>query len=141
MTAFADADMQRWHLRAFDSRKEAMEWVDAWVGRWEGNTDASWAVTRAEDDVVLGCVSLRTLFPHAATAQISYWTLPAAEASGRGDCGDAGRHPVGVRHCGPAPDSSHAFGGEPRLLRSGYPRRVLARGHPARLHAACRRLA
>jgi len=80
--AFAEADIQRWHLRRIDTQAEAVEWIENWPARWQANTDASWAVTRPEDDSVLGCASLRTLLPFAATAQVSYWTIPAARRQG-----------------------------------------------------------
>jgi RimJ/RimL family protein N-acetyltransferase len=82
MTAFALADIQRWHMRRVDSHEEAIGWIDGWASRWRANTDGSWAITRPSNDVVLGCASLRTLLPPAATAQISYWTLPAARGAG-----------------------------------------------------------
>jgi len=79
--AFAEADIQRWHMRRIDTDAEAAEWIESWVRRWQANTDASWAVTRPTDDAVLGCASLRNLLPFAATAQVSYWVLPTARGA------------------------------------------------------------
>ncbi len=81
LTAFAQPDIQHWHMRSIDGRHEALEWISSWADRWQAGTDAGWALTDASDHV-LGCASLRTLLPAAATAQVSYWTLPAARRTG-----------------------------------------------------------
>lgn len=87
MTAFAVPDLQRWHMRRIDSADEARGWIACWTDRWHANTDASWAITRVAEDEVLGCVSLRTVMPAAATAQLSWWTLPRARRSGVASAG------------------------------------------------------
>jgi RimJ/RimL family protein N-acetyltransferase len=82
-TAFATPDIARWHTRTLDDDAEARAWVEAWTGRWERETDASWAVVRAgAEDVVLGQAGLRTIHLATATAQVSYWVTPAARGAG-----------------------------------------------------------
>ena len=80
--AFAAADIQQWHMRRIDGQAEALDWIASWAGRWQANTDASWAVTLPPDDRAFGYASLRTLLPAEATAQVSYWVLPAARGTG-----------------------------------------------------------
>jgi RimJ/RimL family protein N-acetyltransferase len=81
--AFTAPDIQRWHVRTLEDDAEARAWVEAWDGRWERETDASWAVVRADaEDAVLGQAGLRTIHLPAAAAQVSYWVTPAARGGG-----------------------------------------------------------
>ncbi len=61
MAAFAQPDIQRWHMRRMDSEDEAREWVSGWARRWDRETDAGWAIARADDDNAVGYAALRTL--------------------------------------------------------------------------------
>lgn len=76
-TAFECPEIQRWHVRRFDSLDEAGRWVAEWADRWEAETAASWAVV-GEDDQVLGQVGLRDISLAEGSASISYWVTPAA---------------------------------------------------------------
>lgn len=44
MEAFADPDIQRWHVRRADSVEEAAEWITARQRGWAAETELSWAV-------------------------------------------------------------------------------------------------
>jgi [ribosomal protein S5]-alanine N-acetyltransferase len=64
-----------------DSDEEARAWIAGWVQRWEDETDASWAIVDGRDQPV-GQVGLRTVVLFEASAQLSYWVLPAARGTG-----------------------------------------------------------
>lgn len=49
---------------------------------WRAETDASWAVTRAETGQVLGYAAVREINLLYGYAQIAYWVLPDARGSG-----------------------------------------------------------
>lgn len=74
-TAYADPAIQRWHCRTM-SDDEAADWIAAWPDRWRGGTGAGWAVT--DGATVVGQVSLRWIALDEASAEVSYWVLPAA---------------------------------------------------------------
>lgn len=76
-TAFACAEIQRWHVRRLDTLDEADEWVTQWADRWDGETAASWAVVDG-DDQPLGQVGLRNISLAEGSASLSYWVIPAA---------------------------------------------------------------
>jgi ribosomal-protein-alanine N-acetyltransferase len=78
IAAFDDPDIQHWQRRRVDTHDEALQWVRTWARRWQANTDASWAITRPGSDEPVGYAALRSLMTSAATAQVSYWVLPAA---------------------------------------------------------------
>lgn len=81
-TAFGCPDIQRWHVRRMDSDDEARAWIAEWVKRWDAETDASWAIADNRDGQPVGQVGLRTISLFEATAQLSYWVLPAARGKG-----------------------------------------------------------
>jgi [ribosomal protein S5]-alanine N-acetyltransferase len=85
--AFACPDIQRWHVRRMDTDGEALAWIEAWPGRWRDETDASWAIVDGRDDRPVGQVGLRHVTLFEATAELSYWMVPAAR--GRGMAGRA----------------------------------------------------
>jgi len=80
--AFGCPDIQRWHVRRMDSDDEARAWIAGWAERWDSETDASWAIADNHDDQPIGQVGLRTISLFEATAQLSYWVLPAARGKG-----------------------------------------------------------
>ncbi|WP_430502137.1 GNAT family N-acetyltransferase [Micromonospora trifolii] len=79
--AFGCPAIQRWHVRRLDSDDEARAWAAQWACRWHDETAASWAVVDA-DDRPLGQVGLRGVLLDEASAQLSYWLLPAARGRG-----------------------------------------------------------
>lgn len=82
MRAFADPEIQRWHLRAISSTDEAREWIRRWRDAWRAETDASWAVTNAATGRVLGNGAVREINLGLGWAQLTYWVLPAARGAG-----------------------------------------------------------
>ena len=76
-TAFACSDIQRWHVRRFDTVEEAGEWVGQWADGWDSETAASWAAVDG-DDQPLGQVGLRNISLAEGSASLSYWVTPAA---------------------------------------------------------------
>ncbi|MBM0276273.1 GNAT family N-acetyltransferase [Micromonospora tarensis] len=79
--AFDCPAIQRWHVRRLDSDDEARAWVAQWAGRWRDETAASWAIADADDRPV-GQVGLRGVELAEASAQVSYWVVPAARGRG-----------------------------------------------------------
>jgi [ribosomal protein S5]-alanine N-acetyltransferase len=79
--AFADPQIQRWHVRILSDEAEALEWITGWARRWAAETDASWAIADSGDRV-LGQAGLRWVDLFEAEGHLSYWVRP--EARGRG---------------------------------------------------------
>ncbi|MEU8388356.1 GNAT family N-acetyltransferase [Micromonospora sp. NPDC048842] len=79
--AFDCPQIQRWHVRRIDGDDEARSWTAQWAGRWRDETAASWAIVDA-DDRPLGQVGLRGVLLVEASAQLSYWLLPAVRGRG-----------------------------------------------------------
>ena len=84
MDAYQDEAIQRWHVMRADSPAEAREWIAGWQGGWAAETAAIWAVVAAESGLLLGRVGLKHLNFSDGTADVAYWTVPAAR--GRGVC-------------------------------------------------------
>jgi RimJ/RimL family protein N-acetyltransferase len=82
MDAYQDAAIQRWHVMRADSLTEAREWIAGWQGGWAAETGASWAVADAESDTLLGRAGLKHLKFSDGTADVAYWTVPAARGKG-----------------------------------------------------------
>lgn len=107
MEAFADPDIQRWHVRRVDSVDEAAEWITARQRGWAAETELSWAVTEQESGALLGRMTLGGVKLHDGSAGLAYWMVPAAR--GRGLCTqaaqvlcrwafNAGFHRLGLEH-------------------------------------------
>ena len=75
-----DPDIRRWAGgTTVGTRDDAV----AVLQRLTGSGDrASWAVVDATTDVVLGSISLHSIDPAQADAQVGYWTAPAARGCG-----------------------------------------------------------
>ena len=84
MDAYQDEAIQRWHVRRADSLAETREWIAGWQGEWAAETSAQWAVVEAGSDALLGRAALKHLEFADGTAEVAYWTVPAAR--GRGVC-------------------------------------------------------
>lgn len=82
LDAFADPDIQQWHVRAMTSRAEAQEWVGRWRVAWREETDAAWAVTDATSGSVLGYAAVREMSLMLGWAQITYWVMRHARGAG-----------------------------------------------------------
>ena len=84
MDAYQDEAIQRWHVQRADSLAETREWIAGWQGGWASETDVIWAVAEAGSGMLLGRAGLKHLNFPAGTADVTYWTVPAAR--GRGVC-------------------------------------------------------
>jgi [ribosomal protein S5]-alanine N-acetyltransferase len=84
MGAYQDEAIQRWHVQRADSLAEAREWIAGWQGGWAAESGAHWAVVEAGSDTLLGRAALKHLKFSDGTAEVAYWTVPAAR--GRGVC-------------------------------------------------------
>lgn len=82
MDAYQDDEIQRWHVQRADSLAETREWIAGWQGGWPAETGAQWAVVDAERDVLLGRAALKHLKFADGTADVAYWTVPAARGKG-----------------------------------------------------------
>lgn len=82
MDAYQDEAIQRWHVRRADSLAETREWIAGWQGGWAAETGAHWAVVDAESGILLGRAALKHLKFSDGTADVAYWTVPAARGKG-----------------------------------------------------------
>jgi [ribosomal protein S5]-alanine N-acetyltransferase len=82
LDAYQDEAIQRWHGQRADSLAEAREWIAGWQGGWAAEAGAHWAVTEAESDILLGRAALKQLKFGDGTADVAYWTVPAARGKG-----------------------------------------------------------
>ena len=82
MDAYQDESIQRWHVMRADSLAETREWIAGWQGGWAAETDAIWAVVEADSDTLLGRAGLKHLKFSDGTADVAYWTVPAARGKG-----------------------------------------------------------
>lgn len=81
--AFADPGIAAWRARQPDEHvDDPAAWVARWGEWWAAGTDASWAVTRADDDAAQGYVGLRRIRTFDGSAELSYWLLPGARGVG-----------------------------------------------------------
>ena len=82
MDAYQDEAIQRWHVQRADSLAETREWIAGWQGGWAAETGAHWAVADAGSGVLLGRAALKHLKFSDGTADVAYWTVPAARGKG-----------------------------------------------------------
>ena len=82
MDAYQDEAIQRWHVQRADSLTETREWIAGWQGGWAAETGAHWAVVEAESNILLGRAALKHLKFADGTADVAYWTVPAARGKG-----------------------------------------------------------
>jgi ribosomal-protein-alanine N-acetyltransferase len=82
MDAYQDEAIQRWHVQRGDSLAETREWIAGWQGGWAAETSAHWAVTDAGSGTLLGRAALKHLKFSDGTADVAYWTVPAARGKG-----------------------------------------------------------
>jgi RimJ/RimL family protein N-acetyltransferase len=78
MDAYQDEAIQRWHVQRAESPAEAREWIAAWQGGWAAESGAHWAVVEAGSDLLLGRAALKHFNFSDGTADVAYWTVPAA---------------------------------------------------------------
>jgi [ribosomal protein S5]-alanine N-acetyltransferase len=82
MDAYQDEAIQRWHVQRADSLTETREWIADWQSGWAAETGAHWAVVEAESDILLGRAAFKHLNFADGTADVAYWTVPAARGKG-----------------------------------------------------------
>jgi RimJ/RimL family protein N-acetyltransferase len=75
--AVQDPEIRQWNGTGSGSRDDVARML---AGRrdWSGGDHASWAVVDAAGGELLGSVSLHSIDPAQADAEIGYWTVPAA---------------------------------------------------------------
>ena len=78
LDAYQDEAIQRWHVQRADSLAEAREWIRGWQGGWAAETGAHGAVADADSGTLLGRAALKHLKFSDGTADVAYWTVPAA---------------------------------------------------------------
>jgi RimJ/RimL family protein N-acetyltransferase len=79
--AYADPDIQRWHVRELSSLDEAREMIADWRDAWAQERRLEWAVAEA-GGALLGRVALKDLSLFDGVAEVAYWTAPAARGRG-----------------------------------------------------------
>jgi RimJ/RimL family protein N-acetyltransferase len=82
MDAYQDEAIQRWHVQRADSLAETREWIAGWQGGWAAETGAMWAVVETGSGMLLGRAGLKHLDFSDGTADVAYWTVPAARGKG-----------------------------------------------------------
>jgi [ribosomal protein S5]-alanine N-acetyltransferase len=80
-SAFADPEIQRWHLVRMDSQTEADEWITATRAGWNSETVAIWAIAERHRNTVLGRISLYFKDLRNVVGEVTYWVLPQARGS------------------------------------------------------------
>jgi ribosomal-protein-alanine N-acetyltransferase len=79
--AYADHDIQRWHVRELDSLDEARAMIADWRAAWAQERRLEWAVADS-DGTLLGRLGLKSLALFDGIATVAYWTVPAARGRG-----------------------------------------------------------
>lgn len=82
MDAFRDPAIQRWHVRRADCVDEARGWIQRWRSTWGDETEGHWAVAGADTGTLLGRLSLKGWNLTDGSAEVAYWTVPAARGGG-----------------------------------------------------------
>jgi RimJ/RimL family protein N-acetyltransferase len=108
MQAFADPDIQRWHVRRAESIDEAAGWITAWQRGWGEESELNWALAEQETGTLLGRASLMGVDLDDGSAGLAYWMVAAARGQGlctraaqvlcRWAFDDAGFHRIGLAH-------------------------------------------
>ena len=79
--ALRDPEILRWNSSGSASREAVARFLRARAD-WSGGDHASWAVVDPATGELLGSVSLHSIDPEQADAEIGYWTVPAARGRG-----------------------------------------------------------
>jgi ribosomal-protein-alanine N-acetyltransferase len=150
LRAFSDPQIQYWHMRGLASEGEAAEWIASWSGRWDAETDGSWAVINTRSGDLLGQIALRSLNLEFGHGQITYWVLPHARNQGvatlaaselsRWALQDLGLHRLTINHSSANEASCHV------ALKAGFALEGIQRSallhddgwHDMHLHAQVR---
>jgi RimJ/RimL family protein N-acetyltransferase len=80
--AFDDPEIQRWHVRRFDSVDEARQWITGWKAGWTQEAELNWALVDRASDSLMGRVSLKGVDLHDGSAGVAYWMVPAWRGGG-----------------------------------------------------------
>jgi RimJ/RimL family protein N-acetyltransferase len=85
LSAYADGEIHRWHMRRPRTEAGVQEWFDAYRQDWKHEKGGHWAVAR-DDGEVLGRIALRGFNFDDGIAVVAYWVLPAARGAGVATC-------------------------------------------------------
>lgn len=79
--ALQDPEIRLWNGTGSDSREDAVRMLR---GRqdWSAGDHASWAIAAPDTRALLGSLSLHKIDADQGTAEIGYWTVPAARGRG-----------------------------------------------------------
>ncbi len=80
-SAFADPDIQRWHLMRMDSEIEADEWIARARSSWREESVGSWVIGAQDSSEVFGRISLYLKDLRTGIGEVTYWVLPDARGS------------------------------------------------------------
>ncbi|MGW7003579.1 GNAT family N-acetyltransferase [Streptomyces sp. NPDC054933] len=80
--AWQDPAIQQWNRPPTGGVEQARARIARYAQRWRTEEAASWAITRTEDDAVLGAVALGAMDLRHGIAEYIYWVLPAARGAG-----------------------------------------------------------
>lgn len=82
MSAFADPDIQRWHLLRIDSLTEAEAWIGQARAGWQSEAVATWAIAVGDQSEAVGRIALYFHDLRNGLGEISYWISPRARGAG-----------------------------------------------------------
>ncbi|WP_269855108.1 GNAT family N-acetyltransferase [Streptomyces sp. RPT161] len=80
--AWQDPAIRQWNRPPTGGVEQARERIARYGRRWHEEAAATWGITRADDDSVLGSVALGGMDLRQGTAEYIYWVLPAARGAG-----------------------------------------------------------
>ncbi|ARU52989.1 GNAT family N-acetyltransferase [Cellulosimicrobium cellulans] len=78
---YDDPAVRRWHVRSLTTDAEARDVALGWAARWGEGAGASWAVVDPEG-ALRGRLALREVSLQDGSAEVAYWTVPAARGQG-----------------------------------------------------------
>jgi [ribosomal protein S5]-alanine N-acetyltransferase len=77
VAAYADPEIRHWHARTLEDEHEALAWLDERERSRHQETAVDWAVVDpADDTIVLGRASLRSVDLTEGVAEVAYWVSP-----------------------------------------------------------------
>ena len=79
--AHQDPAIAFWHRRRIEDLDDAQIVIERWLGQWEKESGASWAICD-QRGLVVGRAALSRINLFEGDGEIGYWTLPTARGQG-----------------------------------------------------------
>lgn len=81
LAAYQDPAISHWHRRDMQQLQEAEELIKHWLGLWDKETGATWAVCNQQGSVV-GRTAISRINLFEGDGEVGYWILPEARGNG-----------------------------------------------------------